>query len=51
MSHLHTGSCLCGAAKFELEGEFKKSFLCRRCRKVSGSVHYASLFALGATLC
>ncbi len=52
MSHLHTGSCLCGAVKFELEGEFKKFFLCHcsRCRKTSGSAHCASLFAPGAAL-
>ncbi|MFQ3185746.1 GFA family protein [Marinomonas primoryensis] len=52
MSHLHTGSCLCGAVKFELEGEFKKFFLCHcsRCRKTSGSAHCASLFAPGAQL-
>lgn len=52
MSHLHTGSCLCGAVKFELKGEFKKFFLCHcsRCRKTSGSAHCASLFAPGAAL-
>ncbi|MGO2355292.1 MAG: GFA family protein [Marinomonas foliarum] len=52
MSHLHTGSCLCGAVKFELEGEFKKFFLCHcsRCRKTSGTAHCANLFAPGATL-
>lgn len=52
MSHFHTGSCLCGAAKFELEGEFKKFFLCHcsRCRKTSGTAHCANLFAPGATL-
>lgn len=52
MSHLHTGSCLCGTVKFELEGEFKKFFLCHcsRCRKTSGTAHCANLFAPGATL-
>ncbi|BDX01431.1 aldehyde-activating protein [Marinomonas pontica] len=52
MSHLHTGSCLCGATKFELEGEFKRFFLCHcsRCRKTSGTAHCANLFAPGATL-
>lgn len=52
MSHLHTGSCLCGAVKFELEGEFKKFFLCHcsRCRKTSGTAHCANLFAPDATL-
>ncbi|WP_421847715.1 GFA family protein [Marinomonas sp.] len=52
MSHLHSGSWLCGAVKFELEGEFQKFFLCHcsRCRKTSGSAHCANLFAPGATL-
>lgn len=52
MSHVHTGSCLCGATKFELTGEFKKFFLCHcsRCRKTSGSAHCANLFAPGAKL-
>lgn len=52
MSHIHTGSCLCGTVKFELEGEFKKFFLCHcsRCRKTSGSAHCANLFAPGAQL-
>ena len=52
MSHLHTGSCLCSAVKFKLEGEFKKFFLCHcsRCRKTSGTAHCANLFAPGATL-
>jgi len=52
MGHLHTGSCLCGAVKFEVDGEFKKFFLCHcsRCRKTSGSAHCANLFAPGATI-
>ncbi|MGP3372532.1 GFA family protein, partial [Escherichia coli] len=52
MNHLHTGSCLCGTVKFELEGEFQKFFLCHcsRCQKTSGSAHCANLFAPGAKL-
>ncbi|MBJ7536179.1 GFA family protein [Marinomonas transparens] len=52
MSHLYTGSCLCGDVRFELEGEFKKFFLCHcsRCQKTSGSAHCANLFAPGAKL-
>jgi len=52
MTTIHTGSCLCGAVKFEMEGEFKKFFLCHcsRCRKISGSAHCANLFAPGAKL-
>jgi hypothetical protein len=48
----HTGSCLCSSVKFEIEGEFKKFFLCHcsRCRKTSGSAHCANLFAPGAKL-
>lgn len=49
---IHTGSCLCGSVKFEIEGEFKKFFLCHcsRCRKTSGSAHCANLFAPSAKL-
>jgi len=52
MDQKHTGSCLCGTAKFELQGEFKKFFLCHcsRCRKSSGSAHCSNLFAPGAQL-
>jgi hypothetical protein len=52
MTTIHTGSCLCGAVQFEMEGEFKKFFLCHcsRCRKISGSAHCANLFAPGAKL-
>lgn len=52
MSQQHKGSCLCGAVKFELEGEFKKFFFCHcsRCRKTSGSAHCANLFAPGMTI-
>lgn len=49
---VHKGSCLCGSVKFEIEGEFKKFFLCHcsRCQKTSGSAHCANLFAPGAKL-
>jgi hypothetical protein len=52
MENTHTGSCLCGAVKFEMEGEFKKFFFCHcsRCRKMSGSAHCANLFAPSAKL-
>jgi len=52
METTHTGSCLCGSVKFEMEGEFKKFFFCHcsRCRKMSGSAHCANLFAPGAKL-
>jgi len=52
MKEIHKGSCLCGAIKFTIEGEFKKFLLCHcsRCRKISGSAHCANLFAPGAKL-
>ena len=52
MLETHKGSCLCGAVKFEMQGEFKKFFLCHcsRCRKISGSAHCANLFAPGGKL-
>ena len=37
---MHTGSCLCGAVRFEVEGELEGPDACHcgQCRKVSG--HY-----------
>ena len=37
---MHTGSCLCGAVKFEVEGELEPPAACHctQCRKTSG--HY-----------
>lgn len=47
-----TGSCLCGANRFEVEGEFESFFLChcRRCQKDTGSAHAANLFSSTAKL-
>ncbi|MFV8816765.1 GFA family protein [Haliea sp. E17] len=47
-----SGSCLCGAVAFAIEGEFKDFFLCHcsHCRKGSGSAHAANLFAPNARL-
>lgn len=41
-----TGSCLCGAVRFTLEGDIQGFYLCHcsRCRKGSGSAHAANLF-------
>jgi hypothetical protein len=52
MSDKHTGSCLCGAVHFEVEGDFERFYLChcQRCRKDSGSAHGANLFSSRATL-
>lgn len=47
-----SGSCLCGAVRFEISGSFDAFFLCHcsRCRKGSGSAHGANLFASNAEL-
>ena len=49
---VHFGSCLCGAVRFEVEGDFQQFYLCHcgHCRKDTGSVHAANLFASRATL-
>lgn len=49
---MHFGSCLCGAVRFEVEGDFQRFYLCHcgHCRKDTGSAHAANLFASGATL-
>lgn len=52
MSGKYSGSCLCGAARFEVAGTFERFFLChcRHCRKDTGSAHAANLFSTSATL-
>ena len=52
MSSKHFGSCLCGAVRFEVEGDFEKFFLCHceHCRKDTGSAHAANLFSSVARL-
>lgn len=47
MSNKHLGSCLCGAVRFVILGEFERFFLCHcgRCRKDTGSAHAANLFS------
>lgn len=46
----HYGSCLCGAVKFEIDGDFESFYLCHcaRCRKDTGSAHAANLFSSSA---
>lgn len=46
------GSCLCGAATFEISGDFDAFYLCHcgRCRKDTGSAHAANLFSSSATI-
>ncbi|WP_029074158.1 GFA family protein [Kaistia adipata] len=48
----HTGSCLCGAVRYTVEGDFQSFFLCHcaRCRKDTGSAHAANLFSTTARL-
>jgi len=52
MNTKHHGSCLCGAANFEIEGSFESFFLCHceHCRKDTGSAHAANLFSSAASL-
>ena len=42
MEHAHSGSCLCGAVRFEVRGPLRDSVACHcsQCRKTSG--HYWS---------
>ncbi len=52
MAGKHSGSCLCGAVRYEITGEFDAFFLChcRYCQKDSGSAHAANLFSGTAQL-
>jgi hypothetical protein len=52
MGNRHSGSCLCGAVRFEVEGDFERFYLCHcaYCRKDTGSAHAANLFSSTATL-
>jgi len=52
MSNRYAGSCLCGAARFEVLGEFERFYLCHCefCRKDTGSAHAANLFSSTAVL-
>ncbi|WP_071932267.1 GFA family protein [Picosynechococcus sp. PCC 7003] len=46
------GSCLCGTAKFQVQGEFDSFYLChcQHCQKDTGSAHSANLFSRSAKL-
>lgn len=52
MTTQHLGSCLCGATRFKLEGNFESFFFCHcgHCRKDTGSAHAANLFSTSAKL-
>jgi hypothetical protein len=52
MNNRHQGSCLCGAVRFTVDGEFERFFLCHctHCRKDTGSAYAANLFSSTAKL-
>lgn len=52
MGETASGSCLCGAVRFRIDGGVEHFFLCHctRCRKNSGSAHSANLFSTTARL-
>ena len=52
MADKHHGSCLCGAVRYEVTGDFDAFFLCHcsYCQKDTGSAHAAYLFSSSATL-
>src|SRR5579863_40648 len=52
MGRKYSGSCLCGAVRFEVQGEFERFYLCHceYCRKDTGSAHAANLFSSLARL-
>ncbi|MFI0396208.1 GFA family protein [Paracoccus jiaweipingae] len=47
MKDMASGSCLCGAVRFRIQGLFDHFFLCHcsRCRKDTGAAHAANLFS------
>lgn len=47
MASQFAGSCLCGAARYTVEGSFDRFYLCHcaHCRKDTGSAHAANLFS------
>ncbi|PPI81431.1 GFA family protein [Marinobacter flavimaris] len=49
---VHSGSCLCGTVKFEVQGSFDSFYLChcQHCQKDTGSAHAANLFSQSAEL-
>ncbi|HEU4619999.1 MAG TPA: GFA family protein [Gammaproteobacteria bacterium] len=48
----HSGSCLCGEVRYEVEGDFERFYLCHcgHCRKDTGSAHAANLFTSTAQI-
>lgn len=49
---MQQGSCLCGAVRYRIDGDFDQFFMCHcsRCRKGTGSAHGANLFSTSAQL-
>lgn len=49
---VYFGSCLCGTAKFEVQGELDSFYLChcQHCQKDTGSAYAANLFSQSAKL-
>jgi hypothetical protein len=49
---MHSGSCLCGSVRFEVDGDFDRFYLCHceYCRKDTGSAHAANLFSSAGKL-
>lgn len=52
MNDKHSGSCLCGQVKFDIDGIFESFYLChcKHCQKDTGSAHGANLFSSQAQL-
>ena len=52
MTAVTSGSCQCGAVRFDVRGSFESFFLChcRRCRKDTGSAQASNLFSSTATV-
>lgn len=52
MPQTHSGSCLCGTVRYQVDGDFELFYMCHcsRCRKNSGSAHGANLFSRSAQL-
>jgi hypothetical protein len=52
MTNKHSGSCLCGQVKYEIDGDFDGFYLChcKYCQKDTGSAHAANLMSGGARL-
>ncbi|WP_395397730.1 GFA family protein [Novosphingobium sp. BL-8A] len=52
MTVVTSGSCQCGAVRFDIRGQFESFYLCHcsRCRKDTGSAHASNLFSSTATV-